>query len=312
MRNRFLGYALLGAAAFAMLAVTLVPVSAQLANAGGDTKAAKGDAKAAPKGKGKGKGGPQAGPTPHIGTVAVNQPDFGGPGMWNVPYITNMANTITAGGLETCEQFQNGAGGTTPSCAPFNAKGKEVFTARRKTDSATDPEGFCLPPGVPRMMYTPYPMKMIQEPNWVTFIFEGGAHVWRQIPIGPRGWLNHPPLASINPTYLGDSIGWYEGDTLVIDTVGFNTRTWLDFAGHPHGEQLHVVERFTRLDTLTLEHIATIEDPEFYTQPWTVRITTGYQPQGKMLEYICQENESDSKHLLEDLKKRGIDPDKIP
>lgn len=316
MKNRFLGYALLGAAAFAMLAVTLVPVSAQLANAGGDAKAAKGDAKAAPKGKGggKGRGGPVAGPTPHIGTVAINQPDFGGPGMWNVPYITNMAskNNITAGGLETCEEFANGAGGTTPSCAPFNAKGKETFTARRKTDSATDPEGFCLPPGVPRMMYTPYPMKVIQEPNMVTFVYEGGAHIWRQIPIAPRGFLSHPPLASINPTYLGDSFGWYEGDTLVIDSVGFNTRTWLDFAGHPHGEQLHVTERFTRLDTLTLEHIATIEDPEFYTQPWTVRITTGYQPQGKILEYICQENESDSKHLLEDLRKRGIDPTKIP
>ena len=100
MKNRFLGYALLGAAAFAMLAVTLMPVSAQLANAG----PAKGDAKAAPKGGkggGKGKGGPQAGPTPHIGTVAINQPDFGGPGMWNVPYITNMSTSITAGGLET-------------------------------------------------------------------------------------------------------------------------------------------------------------------------------------------------------------------
>ncbi len=324
MKNRFFGYALLGAAAFAMLAVTLMPVSAQLANAGGgDAKAAKGDAKAAKGGKaGKGKGGPKGGPTPRLTTVDINQPDFGGPGMWSVPYITNMgaANLVTDGGLKTvnaqgvevCEQFQNGAGGTTPSCAPFNAKGKEAFAARRKTDSATDPEGFCLPPGVPRMMYTPYPMKIIQEPNWVTFIFEGGAHVWRQIPIAPRGYLTHPPLASINPTYLGDPIGWYEGDTLVVDTVGFNTRTWLDFAGHPHGEGLHVTERFTRLDTLTLEHIAIIDDPEFYTQPWTVRITTGYQPAGKMLEYICQENESDSKHLLDDLRKRGIDPDKIP
>jgi len=313
VKNKFLGYALLGAAALAMLAVTMVPISAQLApTGGGGAKAAKGDAKAAPKGKGKGKA--PAGPTPRIGSVDINQPDFGGPGMWSVPYITNMGaqNLITAGGLETCEVFANGAGGTTPSCAPFNAKGKEAFAARRKTDSATDPEGFCLPPGVPRMMYTPYPMKIIQEPNWFTFIFEGGAHVWRQVPVAPRGWLSHPPLASINPTYLGDPIGWWEGDTMVIDTIGFNTRTWLDFAGHPHGEQLHVVERFTRLDAMTLQHVATIEDPEFYTQPWSVTITTGYQPAGKMLEYICQENESDSKHLLDDLRKRGIDPDKIP
>jgi hypothetical protein len=302
---------MLGAAAFAMLAVTLMPVSAQLANSG-DKAAPKGDAKAG-KGGGKGKQGPPPEPTKRITTVEINQPDFGGTGVWSVPYITNMAtkNNVVAGGLETCPEFQNGAGGTTPSCAPFNAKGKEVFTARRKYDSATDPEGFCLPPGVPRMMYTPYPMKVIQEPKTFTFIFEGGAHIWRQIPlVAKKEDVKHSK--DPNPTYLGESVGWFEGDTLVIDTIGFNERTWLDFAGHPHGEKLHVVERFTRLNSQQLEHIATIEDPDFYTQPWSVRITTNYQPTNQLLEYICQENESDSKHLLDDLRKRGIDPSKIP
>jgi hypothetical protein len=299
----------LGAAAAAMLAVTLTPVSAQLAG-GGNAKA---EAPAAKGGKG-GKGGKgkakNAGPTERIGTVAINQPDFGGPGIWGVPYITNMSNSITDGGLATCEQFPNGTGGgSTPSCAPFTALGKEVFAGRRKTDSATDPEGYCLPPGVPRMMYTPYPMKIIQEPDFVTFIFEGGAHVWRQIPIGPRGFLRHE--ADPNPTYLGDAIGWWEGDTLVVDTIGFNERTWLDFAGHPHGEKLHVIERFTRLDTMTLQHAATIEDPDYYTQPWTVTITTSYRPVEKLFEYICQENERDSAHNEEHLRKLGIDPDKI-
>ena len=309
MKNKFLGYAMLGVAALAMVAVTIAPLSAQLATAGGDAaKAApKGGAKGGAKGKGKAN---NAGPTPRIGTVAVNQPDFGGPGVWNNPYITNMSASIIEGGKETCENFPSAAGANTPSCAPFTPKGREVFAARRMSDSATDPEGFCLPPGVPRMMYTPYPMKIIQEPNMVTFIFEGGAHVWRQVPVAPRGWLRHP--SDPNPTYLGDSIGWWEGDTLVVDSVGFNTRTWLDFAGHPHGERLHVTERFTRLDTLTLQHTATIEDPEFYTQPWTVQINVNYNPSIQLLEYICQENESDTKHLLENLRKRGIDPSKIP
>ena len=313
MKNRFMTILAVGAAAAAMVALTLTPVSAQLAGGGN----AKGDAapeagkggKGGFKGGGKGKGKSNAGPTERIGTVIVNQPDFGGPGTWSVPYITNMATRITDGGLATCEQFPNGAGGTTPSCAPFTPLGKEVFAERRKTDSATDPEGYCLPPGTPRMMYTPYPMKIIQEPNFFTFIFEGGAHVWRQIPVGPRGFLRHE--VDPNPTYLGDSIGWWEGDTLVIDTIGMNDRTWLNFAGHPHGEKLHVVERFTRLDTLTLQHAATIEDPDYYTQPWTVTITTGYQPTGKLLEYICQENEKDSAHNEEHLRKLGIDPGKI-
>ncbi|MEO8100324.1 MAG: hypothetical protein ABI811_21675 [Acidobacteriota bacterium] len=309
MKNRFLTYGLLGAAAAAMLAVTIAPLSAQLGNSG---KAAPGDAKAGGKGGGKGKGGPKGGPTPRIGTLTLNQPDFGGPGTWSVPYITNMSNSITEGGVaEPCPSFTHAdTTQSTKSCAPFNQHGKEVFAARRKTDSATDPEGFCLPPGVPRMMYTPYPLKIIQTPNTFTFVFEGGAHVWREIPVAPKGWLTHE--ANFNPSYLGDSYGWWEGDTMVIDSVGFNDRTWLDFAGHPHGEKLHVIERFTRLDTLTLEHIAIIEDPDFYTQPWTVRITTGYQPSGKIIEYICQENESDSKHQLDYLKKLGISRESVP
>ncbi|MEI9811919.1 MAG: hypothetical protein WDO18_04265 [Acidobacteriota bacterium] len=302
MNNRLLNFAALGVAAFALLAVTWLPVSAQLAN--------QGDAKAAPKGKGKGKA--KGDPIKHITTIEVNQPDFGGPGVWNVPYITNMGTktNIINGGKEVCEEFANGAGGTTPTCAPFNERGKMVFAARRQTDSATDPEGLCLPPGVPRMMYTPYPMKFVQEPNMITMIFEGGAHVWRQIPLGPKGSLKHDP--DFNPGYLGDSFGWWEGDTLVIDTVGFNERTWLDFAGHPHGEKLHVIERFTRLDSLSMDHSATIEDPDFYTQPWTVTINVPYNATNHLIEYICQENESDSKHLWDNLRKKGIDPEKIP
>lgn len=320
MKHRFLNFAALGAAAFALLAVTWLPVSAQLANGGGggDAKAAKGGGKG---GGFKGKAAPKGEPIKHITTVEINQPDFGGPGTWNDPYITNMGgkNSVVMGakyvkdkdGKDACEEFQNGAGGTTPSCAPFNAKGHSVFAARRMADSATDPEGFCLPPGVPRMFYTPYPMKFVQSPNEITMIFEGGAHVWRQVPlVANKAAVKHDP--NFNPGYLGDGIGWWEGDTLVIETVGFNTRTWLDFAGHPHGEQMKVTERLTRLDSLTMQHEATIEDPEFYTQPWTVKITIPYNATNHIIEYICQENESDTKHLLDNLRKKGIDPDKIP
>jgi len=208
---------MLGVAALAMVAVTIAPLSAQLANAAGDaSKAApKGDAKGGAKGGAKGKGkANNAGPTPRIGTVAVNQPDFGGPGVWNNPYITNMSASIIEGGKETCENFPSAAGANTPSCAPFTPKGREVFAARRMSDSATDPEGFCLPPGVPRMSTTPYPWTILQTPQFVAFLYEGGAHVWRKVFMGRQV---HDPI--VEETWLGDSIGWWEGDTLVVETT---------------------------------------------------------------------------------------------
>lgn len=141
----------------------------------------------------------------------------------------------------------------------------------------------------------------------MTMIFEGGAHVWRQVPIGPKGYLSLPPIEELNPTYLGHSIGWWEDDVLVIETHGFNDRTWLDFAGHAHGEQLKVTERFERVDSLNMRHTAIIEDPEYYTEPWTVTINVPYRPDDVLLEYICQENERDSVHQEELLIQQGYD-----
>ena len=130
-------------------------------------------------------------------------------------------------------------------------------------------------------------------PERVVFVYEGGAHVWRNIWLDGRQQPKDP-----NPTYLGYSTGKWEGDTLVVDTMGFNVRTWLDAAGHGHGEKLHVIERFTRSDSNTLRVEATIEDPECYTKPWTaVTFATWYANQ-EVMEYICQENNRDLKHLV--------------
>jgi hypothetical protein len=101
-----------------------------------------------------------------------------------------------------------------------------------------------------------------------------------------------------NPTYLGYSVGKWEGDTLVVDTIGMNDRTWLDAAGHGHGEKLHVTERFTRTDSNTLRLEATIDDPDFYTKPWTVVTQATWYPNQEILEYICQENNRDLRHLV--------------
>ena len=202
---------------------------------------------------------------PVIGQVA-NQPDLGGSGVWSLPNIQDV---------------------TPAGSAPFNAKGKQVWEQRR-TQSASDPERACLPTGVPRIMYSSYSMEFVQLPNRLVIIYEGGTHIFRSIPIGTKAGLKHP--ADPNPSYLGDSYGWWEGDSLMVDVLGFNDRTWLDASGHPHGEKLHVVEKYTRRDTLTLEYTATIDDPEYYTKPWTVTISATYRPNDRLKEVICQES----------------------
>lgn len=276
MKQNFFKFMPLVGAVIASAALLITPADAQLLGSKGGKRVAKSV--------------PGGGPVERIGTVEIDQPNFGGPGVWGVPYITDMAVWMTD-----------------HDEVPFTELGKAKFEARRETHSALDPEGYCMPPGVPRMMYTPYPMKFIQQPDMITMIFEGGTHIWREIPIGPKGWLKLPPVEELNPTYLGHSIGWWEGDTLVVETTGFNDRTWLDFAGHPHGEQLKVVERFDRVDSLNMRHTAIIEDPEYYTEPWTVTINIAYQPDNYLLEYICQENERDSRHQEELLIQEGYD-----
>ncbi len=195
--------------------------------------------------------------------------DLGGTGVWSLPSVPDLTPYVTGG-------------------IPFNAKGKEVWDERRRTGTAADPENHCLPSGVPRIMYMPYPMEILQLPNRVVMVFEGGTHIFRSIPIGTKEALKHP--ADPNPSYLGDSYGWWDGDSLMVDVVGFNDRTWLDSAGHPHGEKLHVVEKFTRLDSLNLEYTATIDDPEYYTRPWTVRTKATYRPGGRLAERLCPDN----------------------
>jgi len=217
---------------------------------------------------------------PNLG-VNSGKPDLGGKGMWQVPYVTNMQKKT--GGV-TVEQEP-----------PFTPMGKAFYDHNQETLSKDDPEGHCLPPGVPRMMYTPYPAEILQLPNRIVFIYEGGAHVWRNIWMDGR---QHQPLEKLNPTYLGESIGHWEGDTLVVDAIGFNDRSWLDFGGHGHGEKLHVIEKYSRPDSNTLHYEATIEDPDFYTKPWTVPMNIRWAPGQELYEYICQENNVDLGHLV--------------
>jgi hypothetical protein len=176
------------------------------------------------------------------------------------------------------------APGETLPMQPWAAK----LTAERM--SKDDPEANCMPTGVPRQ--APYPWRIVQTATHIFFLFEGNIHSYRQIFLNRAA---HP--ADPNPTWYGDSIAKWDGDTLVVDSVGFNDKFWFDFAGHPHTEKLHVTERFRRTDFGHLEYEATIDDPGAYTKSFTMHGHSTLQTDTDLMEYICNENNVDVPHI---------------
>ena len=184
---------------------------------------------------------------------------------------------------------------------PFQPWAAAFYDYNQANAMKYDPEGQCMPPGGPRMFATPYPMEIIQSPETkrIWMVFEGGTHVWREIHMDGRA---HPKNDTIKGlTWLGDSVGHWEGDTLVVDVVNFQEGTWLDYAGHPHTDQMHIVERFTRPNKGTLHYEALIDDPGAYTKPWSVQWNINWNAGGELKEYICQENNLYLNHLKDDL-----------
>ena len=260
-------------------------------------------------------------PTPRLPNGTPNLGRVGGEkGVWAVPYITNMANRVvgpdglprvtTSGtgrvigpdGLPRPTPRTRGRereGSAAEPHIPFMPWTAALYDYNATNLSKYDPEGYCLPPGGPRMMATPYPMEIIQLPdqNRILMIFEGATHIWREIYMDGRA---HPEGDALNPTFLGHSVGRWDGDTLVVDVVGFNETTWIDFFGHPHTDALHVVERFSRPNFNTLHYEATIEDSGAYTEPWTIGWDIEWRADGELIEYICQENNRYLYHLTDD------------
>jgi len=175
--------------------------------------------------------------------------------------------------------------GTTLPLQPWAEK------VARERPSKDDPEAQCLPTGVPRQ--APYPWRIVQTPTHAFFLFEGNIHSYRQIFLDGRKHPDDP-----DPTWYGHSIATWEGDTLVVDSVGFNDRFWFDFAGHPHTDKLHVVERYSRRDFDHLDYDTTVDDPCAYTKPFTLHGHSNYQHKDELMEYICNENNKDVSHIV--------------
>ena len=163
-------------------------------------------------------------------------------------------------------------------------KKRDTENDQADPDSGPDPIERCIPPGVPRIMLQPFPWEIVHARDRVIMIFEYQALV-RQIFTDGRG---HPK--DLDLTYMGHSIGRYEGNTLVVDTVGLNDKTWLDPMGLPHSDALHVVERIRRVDHDTLEVVYTIDDPMAYTKTWTAQKIFKLRPDWQIKEYVCAEN----------------------
>lgn len=171
------------------------------------------------------------------------------------------------------------------------ALAKERMTGAHASDF---PPAHCLPQGIPILdgsSAVGYPLKIIQEPNLVVILYEAFSQ-FRQIFLDGRPLPQDP-----NPTWLGYSVGRWALDTLVVDATGFNGKSWLDLAGHPSTEALHITERFRRRDFGHLELQLTVDDPKAYTRPWTVTQTMQLLADTDLLEYVCNENEKDLKHL---------------
>jgi hypothetical protein len=149
-----------------------------------------------------------------------------------------------------------------------------------------DPESRCFPPGVPRIYLHRYPFEILQVKDRVLLFYEYD-HFVRQVWTDGR---KHPAEEELDHTWSGHSIGHWDGDTLVVDTVGLNDKTWLDNAGHPHSDALHVVERMRRTAPDALQIDFTFEDPKAYTKPWTGRKVFRSKPGWQIAEQVCADN----------------------
>jgi len=244
------------------------------------------------RGKGKGKSGPAAAAPRNAQGRVIFGPPPGGTGFWG------------GGG----SLLSKGAGGlpTNPTVeeVPFQPWARALYQYRQKEGQKDDPHARCLPPGGPRQFQTPNGFEFIEQPEYkrILIIHGGGPRSWRVIYTDGRAL---PPNDEDRiPTYFGYSSGHWEGDTLVVESEGYNEKFWFHRGGLPHTDALHLTERFSRPDYDTLKYEVTINDPKAYTRPWNAGFTVPWTytnwdgtPGGEIQEYLCQDNERDWERL---------------
>jgi hypothetical protein len=179
-----------------------------------------------------------------------------------------------------------------PGEVVFQPSAEKLYNHRMETQAKDDPQAYCVLSGVPRENVVPYPIKFLNAGNVIVILHEA-LHSYRQIFMDGRALPKNP-----NPSWMGYSIGHWDGDALVVESSGFVEDSWLDNNGHPGTESMRVTERFRRPDFGHLELQLTIDDPKAYKKPWTVNLQFTAMPESELIEYVCSENEKDLNHLV--------------
>ena len=226
--------------------------------------------------------------TPGIPRTADGKPDLTAPaprtadgkpdlsGLWDADrsYLVNLAKDLKS--------------------VPMRPEALAIFNERKDGGRAKEePDANCLPQGVPKIDAAPVPWKLVQGPHEVMILYEA-FNLFREIFTDGRTLPPDP-----NPTWLGYSVGHWDGDTLVVESAGFNGKAWIDQAGHPASDALHVTERFHRKDFGHLDIQITIDDPKMYTAPWTATEHPQLLADTELLEFNCNENERDVRHIID-------------
>jgi hypothetical protein len=204
-----------------------------------------------------------------IPRVPDGKPDMNG--VWERPYVPDMSRNA---------KDQQG-----PGQLPFTAFGAETF--KNYDVTKFDYTGHCLPQGLTRSMNSPFPIQIVQTPKTFAVLYEAW-NVFHVVPLDGRQFPKE-----LNPTWMGTSVGAWDGDTMVVDTRGFNGKTNLDTVGHPHSDQMRIIERYARSDEKHITYEVTIEDSKTYSQPWKNVRTFTLRPDWDIMEYSCEENNKD-------------------
>jgi hypothetical protein len=223
--------------------------------------------------------------------TANHKPDFSG--IWELePARCDPKAVGTCGGDYTGgPEFGNLAARLNGEL-PYQPWAAELIKQRAPGGGKDDPVALCQPAGALRLLTYPPPRKIVQNPGLIVIPSERDV-TFRQIFTDGRPLPKDP-----NPSFNGYSTGKWEGDMLVVETIGFRDGIWLDRKGSPITEAAKMTERFRRVNFGNLEIEITIDDPKAYTKPWTIKLHEMLVPDTELLEYYCQENEKDTKHMV--------------